>query len=459
MSRLVVVSNRVAPVDETKPTSGGLAVAVLAALKRSGGIWFGWSGDVSDVPDEAVNKVRSGRLTYATFALSTRDHDEYYNGFANSTLWPLFHYRLDLANFSRRNYTGYRRVNAYFARKLIDLIEPDDIIWVHDYHLIPMAEELRRAGVANRIGFFLHTPLPPLELLLALPEHQELMRSFFAYDLIGFQTAADRRSLLDYAIQEAGGEMAGETIFRALGRTASAEVHPIGVDTDNIERLAAGAAAARYGARLRTSLGGRRLIVGVDRLDYSKGLPERFMSFGHLLNAYPANRNRVSLMQIATPTRTGVPEYVEIRRTLETLAGHINGEFADFDWVPIRYLNKSFARRTLFGLLRTAQVGLITPLRDGMNLVAMEYVASQAPSDPGVLVLSRFAGAAHSIPGAIAVNPYDTEGVAEAVQLALDMPREERVERWQSNMEALRRNDVNSWREAFVSRLAEAPFA
>ncbi len=459
MSRLVVVSNRVAPVDESKPTSGGLAVAVLAALKRSGGIWFGWSGDVSEVADEAVNKVRSGRLTYATFSLSTRDHDEYYNGFANSTLWPLFHYRLDLANFSRRNYTGYRRVNAFFARKLIDLIEPDDLIWVHDYHLIPMAEELRRAGVANRIGFFLHTPLPPLELLLALPEHRELMRSFFAYDLIGFQTAADRRGLLDYAIQEAGGEMAGDTIFRALGRTASAEVHPIGVDTDNIERMASGAAAARYGARLRTSLGGRRLIVGVDRLDYSKGLPERFLAFGHLLTAYPANRNRVSLMQIATPTRTGVPEYAEIRRTLETLAGRINGEFADFDWVPIRYLNKSFARRTLFGLLRIAQVGLITPLRDGMNLVAMEYVASQPPSDPGALVLSRFAGAVHSIPGAIAVNPYDTEGVAEAVQLALDMPRGERVERWQANMEALRRNDVNRWREAFVDRLAEAPFA
>ena len=459
MSRLVVVSNRVSPVDETKPTSGGLAVAVLAALKRSGGIWFGWSGEVSDVPGEVVSKTRSGRLTYATFDLSTQDHEEYYNGFANSTLWPLFHYRLDLANFSRRNYAGYRRVNPFFARKLVDLIEPDDLIWVHDYHLIPMAEELRRAGVANRIGFFLHTPLPSLDLLLALPEHRELMRSFFAYDLVGFQTEADRRGLLDYAIQEAGGEMAGDTIFRALGRTASAEVHPIGVDTDNIERLAASAAAARYGARLRTSLGGRRLIVGVDRLDYSKGLPERFMAFGHLLNAYPANRNRVSLMQIATPTRAGVPEYAEIRRTLETLAGHINGEFADFDWVPIRYLNKSFNRRTLFGLLRTAQVGLITPLRDGMNLVAMEYVASQAPSDPGVLVLSRFAGAVHSIPGAVIVNPYDTEGVAEAVQVALDMPRQERVERWEANMDALRRNDVSRWRETFVSRLAEAPFA
>ena len=459
MSRLVVVSNRVSPVDETKPTSGGLAVAVLAALKRSGGIWFGWSGEVSDVPGEVVSKTRSGRLTYATFDLSTQDHEEYYNGFANSTLWPLFHYRLDLANFSRRNYAGYRRVNTFFARKLVDLIEPDDLIWVHDYHLIPMAEELRRAGVANRIGFFLHTPLPSLDLLLALPEHRELMRSFFAYDLVGFQTEADRRGLLDYAIQEAGGEMAGDTIFRALGRTASAEVHPIGVDTDNIERLAASAAAARYGARLRTSLGGRRLIVGVGRLDYSKGLPERFMAFGHLLNAYPANRNRVSLMQIATPTRAGVPEYAEIRRTLETLAGHINGEFADFDWVPIRYLNKSFNRRTLFGLLRTAQVGLITPLRDGMNLVAMEYVASQAPSDPGVLVLSRFAGAVHSIPGAVIVNPYDTEGVAEAVQVALDMPRQERVERWEANMDALRRNDVSRWRETFVSRLSEAPFA
>jgi len=459
MSRLVVISNRVAPVDESKPASGGLAVAVLAALKRAGGVWFGWSGDVAEVPSEAVTKVQSGKLTFATVDLSTREHEEYYNGFANSTLWPLFHYRLDLANFSRRNYAGYRRVNAYFARKLVDLIEPDDLIWVHDYHLIPMAEELRRAGIDNRIGFFLHTPLPPLGLLLALPEHAELMRSFFAYDLIGFQTEADRRCLLAYVTHEAGGEMLSESTFRVVGRTACAEVHPIGVDTDNVERLASGAAAARYRARLRSSLGGRRLIVGVDRLDYSKGLPERFMAFGHLLNAYPANRNRVSMMQIAPPTRTDVSEYAEIRRALETLAGRVNGEFADFDWVPIRYLNKSFNRRTLFGLLRTAQVGLITPLRDGMNLVAMEYVAAQPPEDPGVLVLSRFAGAAGSIPEAILVNPYDAEGMAEAIQLALDMPREERVERWRINMEALRRNDVVRWRETFVSRLEQAPFA
>ncbi len=458
MSRLVVVSNRVAPVDESKPAAGGLAVAVLAALKRSGGIWFGWSGEVSETPREVVHKTPAGKLSYATIDLSTRDYEEYYTGFANSTLWPLFHYRLDLANFSRRNYAGYRRVNSYFASKLVELIEPDDLIWVHDYHLIPMAEELRRAGVANPIGFFLHTPLPPLELLLALPEHGELMRSFFAYDLIGFQTETDRRALLDYAVHEAGGVLRSDSIFEIYGRTACAEVHPIGVDTDNIERLAAGAAAARHAARLRTSLGGRRLIVGVDRLDYSKGLQERFMAFGHLLESFPANRNRVSLMQIAPPTRTDVLEYAEIRRSLETMAGHINGQFADFDWVPIRYLNKSFNRRTLFGLLRAAQVGLITPLRDGMNLVSMEYVASQPPEDPGVLVLSRFAGAAHSVPGAILVNPYDIEGVAEAVQLALDMPRDERVERWRTAMDALRRNDVSHWRDRFVARLAEAPF-
>ena len=457
MSRLIIVSNRVAPVNEGKATSGGLAVALLAGMRRSGGIWFGWSGEVSEVTDERVHLVRSGRLTVATINLSGRDLDEYYNGFANTTLWPLFHYRLDLAGFSRRNYSGYRRVNTYFARKLLSMLEPDDLIWVHDYHLIPLAEELRRAGVGNRIGFFLHTPFPPSELLLALPEHTELMRALSTYDLVGFQTETDRRSFLEYLLLEASGEQLDDTLFRVFGRTLRVDVHPIGIDTDNVERGAAAAERAMYFARLRTSLGGRQLIVGVDRLDYSKGLPQRFEAFSHLLQVYPSNRNRVSLMQIAPPTREDVQEYGEIRRTLETLAGHVNGMFADFDWVPIRYLNKSFHRRMLFGFLRAAQVGLITPLRDGMNLVAMEYVASQPPDDPGVLVLSRFAGAVGSVPGALIVNPYDTEGVAETIQIALDMSREERKERWQASMDALRSRDVNYWRERFVKQLSEVP--
>ena len=457
-NRIVIASNRVAPVNEGRTAAGGLAVAVLAALRRSGGVWFGWSGEVVDAADETVTVTESGRLARATVDLSERDHEEYYNRFANATLWPLFHYRVDLANFDRTNYAGYRRVNAAFARSLAGLLRPDDLIWVHDYHLIPLGEALRRLGVRNRIGLFLHTPLPPRELLATLPVHRALMRCFSHFDLVGFQTETDRGHLLDYLVREAGArveEREGGAVVRAFRRAFRVETHPIGIDTRHVERNAAKAESSREFERLRVSLAGRRLIVGVDRLDYSKGLVQRFDAFAHFLRAYPRHLNRVSLMQVAPPTRGGIAEYSEIRRTLETLAGHVNGEFADVDWVPIRYLNKSFGRRSLFGFLRHAQVGLVTPLRDGMNLVAMEYLASQRPDDPGVLVLSRFAGAAQYLPDALIVNPYDVEGVAKTIQAALTMPLEERRERWRRSMHVLRSNSVEAWYERFVARLSE----
>ena len=458
-NRMVVVSNRVAPVNEGRAAAGGLAVAVLAALRRSGGIWFGWSGKVVAVPDETVNLTESGRVARASVDLGERDYEEYYNGFANATLWPLFHYRVDLVNFERGNYAGYRRVNADFARKLTSMLRPDDVIWAHDYHLIPLGEELRRLGVRNRMGFFLHTPLPPRELLATLPVHEELMRCFSFFDLVGFQTETDRDHLCTYLAREAGArveERAGGAVVRAFRRTFRVEAHPIGIDTGYVERNAAATAGIAEVERLQTSLAGRRLIIGVDRLDYSKGLPQRFDAFAQLLRTYPRNLNRVSLMQVAPPTRGGVAEYAETRRTLETLAGHVNGALADVDWVPIRYLNRSFSRRTLFGFLRLARVGLVTPLRDGMNLVAMEYLASQPPDDPGVLVLSRFAGAAQYLPDALIVNPYDVEGVAKAIQAALTMPLEERRDRWRRSMQVLRSNSVEVWYERFVTRLAEA---
>jgi len=457
-NRIVVVSNRVAPVNEGKTAAGGLAVAVLAALRRSGGVWFGWSGEVVSAPAETVRVTESGKLARATVDLGQRDYEEYYNHFANSTLWPLFHYRVDLVNFERGNYTGYRRVNRGFARRLAGLLQPDDLIWVHDYHLIPLGQELRRLGVGNRLGLFLHTPLPPRELLATLPVHQELMRCFAFFDLVGFQTETDRAHLLDYLVREAKArveEREGGSVVRAFRRVFRAETHPIGIDTRHVERNAARAESSREFERLRASLVGRRLIVGVDRLDYSKGLPQRFDAFAHLMRTYPRHLNRVSLMQVAPPSRGGIAEYSEIRRTLETLAGHVNGELADVDWVPIRYLNKSFSRRSLFGFLRLAQVGLVTPLRDGMNLVAMEYLASQPPNDPGVLVLSRFAGAAEHLPDALIVNPYDVEGVAKTIHAALTMPAEERSERWRRSMQVLRSNSVEAWFERFVTRLSE----
>ena len=469
MSRLVVVSNRVAPIDESKQTAGGLAVAVLAALKKSGGIWFGWSGTVLDTdasPTEpSLHQV--GKLTYATQDLCRRDWDEYYNGFANQTLWPLFHYRPGLLSVSRRTMEGYDRVNAIFAAGLAPLLRPDDMVWVHDYHLIPFARNLRDQGLGQRMGFFLHTPFPAPELLVVVPNHRQLVRDLCAYDLVGFHTEVDLRCFANYIRYEAGGEvevlgpgpgMGQGVLVRAFGRQLLARAFPISIDTPALESVARTAARSRHAERLRESLVGRRLIIGVDRLDYSKGLPQRFEAFEQLLVSFPEHCNRVSFLQIAPPTREDVPEYVSIRRSLSELAGRINGNFAEFDWVPIRYLNKSFGQRVLAGFYRLAHVGLVTPLRDGMNLVAKEYVACQDPEDPGVLVLSEFAGAAHELPEAMIVNPFDSEGVADALQRALTMPLEERRERHAAMLKTLRANSIAHWRESYVDALTRAPY-
>ncbi|GAA4247223.1 alpha,alpha-trehalose-phosphate synthase (UDP-forming) [Azospirillum formosense] len=464
MSRLVVVSNRVAPIDEGKQAAGGLAVAVLAALKKTGGIWFGWSGAV--VEEESQSEPRRtdvGRLTYATLDLSRRDFEEYYNGFANQTLWPLFHYRVGLIEVSRRTREGYKRVNGYFAEKLAPLLQPDDMVWVHDYHLIPFGEELRQRGCTQRMGFFLHTPFPAPEILVALPNHRELIRELCAYDLVGFHTQMDLRSFVDYIRQELDGEVEdrgpeGGMLIHAFGRTLLARAFPISIDTDNLVSIAETAVRSRHTERLKESLVGRRLIIGVDRLDYSKGLPQRFQAFEQLLAAYPEHCNRVSFLQVAPPSREDVPEYIAIKRELSELSGRINGRFAEFDWVPIRYLNKSFGRRVLAGFYRTAHVGLVTPLRDGMNLVAKEYVACQDADDPGVLVLSTFAGAARELDSALIVNPFDIEAVADALQRALTMPLPERKERHAAMMRILRSHDIGWWRESYVDALTRAPY-
>ena len=458
MGRLIVVSNRVAPIDEGKASTGGLAVAVLAALKQVGGIWFGWSGEVVGAPQPGPQQFQSGKLTYATIDLSQRDYEEYYNGFANSTLWPLFHYRLDLTEFNRRTYAGYLRVNSLFATRLAPLLEPDDMVWVHDYHLIPFGEQLRQMGCGQRLGFFLHTPFPVPEILVSLPNHEAMIRSLCAYDVVGFQTDTDRRAFISYLINESQAEILDDGLIRAFGRIVRVEAFPISIETAEIERQAEVAGRSRQAARLRESLIDRDMIIGVDRLDYSKGLPQRLEAFHTLLETYAENRGRVTLMQIAPPTRADVQEYIDIRHELESKAGRINGAFAEFDWVPIRYLNKSFSRRSLLGFYRISRIGLVTPLRDGMNLVAKEYVAAQDPEDPGVLVLSRFAGAAAELEAALIVNPYDIEGVAESLQRGLTMPMEERLERHRTLMAVLRENDINSWRNRFIDALTDSPY-
>ncbi len=453
--RLVVVSNRVA-LDNEAQNSGGLVVGIRAALERAGGIWFGWSGQVGEGDEPEPALLRRGALTYATLDLSRQDHDEYYLGFANRVLWPLFHMRPGLVGYSRRDVTGYVRVNRRFARGLAPLLQPEDLVWVHDYHLIPLGRELRRLDQTQPLGFFLHTPFPPAELLRVLPVHRELAEALCAYDLIGFQTKSDQHGFCDYLLRWGGGEKLGDGVLRAFGRIVRTGVFPIGIDVATVSRQAAAAEESRHMQRLRHSLGERKLMIGVDRLDYSKGLPARFAAFGRLLEDYPETRRRIVFMQIATPSRSDVPEYQEIRRTLAASAGHINGRYGEFDWTPLRYINKSFGHRILTGFMRAAQIGLVTPLRDGMNLVAKEYVASQPADDPGVLVLSCFAGAAQELREAVLVNPYHVEGKADGIRQGLMMPLGERKERWAAMMSTITRHDITRWRESFVAALAAA---
>ncbi len=448
MKRLIVVSNRVAAGDAPRGDAGGLAVALRSALEARGGVWFGWSGEVGANTQDRV--VETPRVTFVTVDLQRREYDDYYNGFANQALWPILHYRLDNANFDRAHYSGYRRVNAMFARRLAPLLRPDDLIWVHDYHLIPLGAELRRAGVRQKTGFFLHTPFPALEVLAALPAHRELVRDLCAYGVIGFQTASDLRAFHEYVEFEAGGSVLDGGRVRAFGREVAAGVFPIGIDTEATARAARHISRSTIVRGLQRHGGAFSWIMGVDRLDYSKGIPERFDAYEALLEAYPGYRGRVRFLQITPPSRTGVPEYQAMRTDLETRAGHINGRFAEVDWVPLNYLMKSYAQRELLGLYRTARVGLVTPLRDGMNLVAKEYVASQNPLDPGALVLSRFAGAARELDSALLVNPFDVQRTTEALAQALDMPLEERVERWRAMMDVLKANTLEKWWTDFL---------
>jgi trehalose 6-phosphate synthase len=453
MSRLIVVSNRVAPIQEGKPSAGGLAIGVLDALKETGGVWFGWSGEIVGESGAPVVE-KGGKVTYATVGLTRRDYDQYYRGFSNATLWPTFHYRNDLSRFDREEYAGYMRVNASLAAKLKTMLKPDDIIWVHDYHMLPFAQELRKLGVANPIGFFLHIPFPVPEMMRTVPPHEELIAAMCQYDVVGFQTDSDKQSFIDYVERTSRGHFnEDDGMLQAFGRMLKVGAYPIGIYPDAIAKAAEQFANRKQVKSLRDSMHGRKLIMSVVRLDYSKGLVERFQAFERLLLNAPGWHGRVSLVQIAPPTRSDVQTYQRIRQNLEGEAGRINGRFAQLDWTPIQYLNRKYERNLLMALFRLSQVGYVTPLRDGMNLVAKEYVASQDPADPGALVLSQFAGAADQLPGALVVNPFDLSQMSEALERALSMPLAERQARHADMMAPLRENNLSVWRDSFMSDL------
>jgi trehalose 6-phosphate synthase len=456
MSRLVVVSNRVA--DPRKTAAGGLAVALAEVLNNSGGLWFGWSGKLVEAPagtETPVKVHQAGPVALATMDLTRPDYESFYVGYSNGVLWPVFHYRLDLADFDAGYIEGYRRVNQLFARQLLPLLRPDDIIWVQDYHLIPLAAELRALGCQQRIGYFLHIPLPPPLILAAIPGHDWLVKGLCAYDLVGFQSKADLEHFTDTIQSEAHAQDLGEGRWRVFNRTLHAGAFPIGIDVQEFNQLTQGADAVDMYERMRREYSRRKLLVGVDRLDYSKGLPQRLRAFRELLAKYPDTRNSATLIQIASPSREDVSAYTDILHELESLCGSINGNYGELDWMPVRYMHRTVARSRLPGLYRASRVALVTPLRDGMNLVAKEFIAAQDPEDPGVLVLSRFAGAAEQLKEALLVNPYDTEATAAAIHVALQMPVEERRDRHQALLATIRKTDVHWWCDSFLHLLGQ----
>jgi trehalose 6-phosphate synthase len=450
MGRIVCVSNRVTD-PSNAAQAGGVAVAIGEVLQSSKGLWLGWSGDVKDTIDDDVAHIQpvgNAGSALATIDLTTEEHKGYYLGYANSVLWPVFHHRIDLAAFEEGFYRSYADVNKRFARALLPLLEADDKIWVHDYHLIPLASELRALGITNPIGFFLHTPFPPSQTFLAIPEHKLLAHAFAAYDLVGLQTTADVANLIDYVSHGVHARMLPDGRMRIGKRIMSVRSFPIGIDPaffTNIDTQIANISGAP----------GVRRIIGVDRLDYSKGLPQKFRAFGRFLEKYPEHIGTVVLTQIAAPTRESVEAYTDIRKELESYSGSINGTYGGLDWVPINYMHRATSRVELPAIFRSSPIAMVTPLRDGMNLVAKEYVAAQDPENPGVLILSQFAGAAEHMHDALIVNPYNIEEMADAIEAALRMDLCERRRRHQSLFDAIQKTDVSSWRDAFLAELGK----
>jgi trehalose 6-phosphate synthase len=451
---LVVVSNRVARGNANEPMTGGLAAALLPVVEKSGAIWVGSSGRVRDgaqkEPFAEIEALGAGAL--AMLDLPAAHYGGYYEGFANSALWPALHSRADLIRASQDDYLSYREVNAFMARALLRFNKPDAAFWIQDYHFLALGAELRDLGVTQPVGFFLHTPWPAHDVIEGVPHHRELIEAMLAYDLIGFQTEDDCENFLGYLSSCLGLASDDGVVISRHGKSRIA-VFPIGIDPEKFALQAAKAVSHPDVSRLRRSLHGEKLAIGVDRLDYSKGLVNRINAFDRMWTLQPSLARTVSLLQIATPSRGAIEAYGNLQNELAKLVSDVNGRHGEVDWTPIRYLNKGFSQTVLAGLYRTAQVGVVTPLHDGMNLVAKEYVAAQNPADPGVLVLSKFAGAANELDTALLVNPHDIDGMARTIATALGMSLSERKLRWEAMMEKLHGSTIQQWFANFVEAL------
>jgi trehalose 6-phosphate synthase len=458
--RLVVVSNRTpdlttpkTPAEARKQAAGGLVSALRPALLETGGVWFGWSGKMTRRRESASPQKRQiGPIQLMTVNLSEEEVHDFYVSFCNRTLWPLFHSFPAQVRVVSREYRTYRRINRYFAAHLAPLLKPDDLVWVHDYHLIPLGMELRRLGWQGRLGFFLHIPFPPVDILTISPHSRPLLEDLEAYDLVGFHTQRYRKNCADALESELGGSFDGRLYHHGKARVQLG-VYAIGTDPDSFADWATSPEASLQASKLRQMVRGRRILLGVDRLDYTKGISERLLAFDRLLERHPAWRDQVSMTQISAPSRTRVPEYAAQKREVDRLVGEINGRYSEDDWIPVRHLYRSYTQEELAAFYREADVCLVTPLRDGMNLVAKEYVATRLEDD-GVLVLSEFAGAAAELPDALLVNPHDVNAMAATIEQAITLDPDDGVRRMKAMREVVRRHSVHEWAAQFIEALA-----
>jgi len=448
-SRLIAVSNRTA--IDPNARAGGLAVALWDSLKESRGLWVGWSGKIKDYASKKATLESDDGIDFALCDLNKAQYEGFYLNYSNSILWPLFHNRLDLVNFDLHEFGPYQETNAQFAKAVMDNASSDDFVWVHDYHFFLLAHELRQKNWAGRIGFFLHIPFPAPDVFRALPEAAIIGRAICDYDIIGLQSTTDVINLKRYLREDFGATEVGSEDLIVEGRHITIRHCPIGIDAQDFRDATQSKVSKKARKKLRRFQSDRKLIIGVDRMDYSKGLPQRFEAVSKLFDEYPDTHGETSFMQIAPPSRSIVDEYIQLREQLDQLCGRINGDYGDLDWIPIRYLARPYQRNEIAGLYRMSDVCLVTPLQDGMNLVAKEYVAAQDPDDPGVLILSQFAGAAEQLKDALIVNPYDTEMVAKTIYQALHMPLSERKERWQTLYDNVSTQDINWWRRRFFA--------
>jgi trehalose 6-phosphate synthase len=457
MNRIVVVSNRVQVPREGVVSAGGLAVALDGLMAKRGGLWFGWSGNVSPDPSRSVSMTTVGAMQYATIDLSPDEHDRYYNEFSNGTLWPLLHSMPGDMGFDRRSAQAYRQVNERMTDALLPLLRPTDLIWIHDYHLMAMPAFLRARGVDAPIGFFLHIPFPSPDMLASVPEAGVLIRDLLSADLLGFQTANDVENFSAAAHRLAGAtRLSGGNGLQIGSRRVRLGAFPAEIDAHDFAAMATRAYHNPATERLRRSLNRQCLILGIDRMDPTKGLMNRLAGFRRLLETRPDWRGRVTFLQIAAESRKEVSAYKDLRLAIDREAGAINSEWGEPDWTPLRVVARGGSRETVSGYMREARVGLVTPLRDGMNLVAKEYIAAQDPQDPGVLVLSKFAGAARQLSSALLVNPHDADELAEAMDRALVMPLAERQERWEIAWRAIEGATPALWGRNFLAALTRS---